>query len=107
MEKPVDRITVSLHGDDTKYKARVVGSDKWTDLAVIKIDAGKPLHAAELGDSDSMRVGDWVLAIGSPFGLDSTVTAGIVSAKGRDIEGRNAGAVQALPANRCRHQSRQ
>jgi len=89
--KPVDRITVSLHGDDTKYKARVVGFDKWTDLAVIKIDAGKPLHAAELGDSDSMRVGDWVLAIGSPFGLDSTVTAGIVSAKGRDIEGGTQG----------------
>jgi len=85
--KPVDRITVSLHGDNNKYKARVVGSDKDTDLAVIKIDAGKTLHTAELGDSDSMRVGDWVLAIGSPFDLDSTVTAGIVSAKGRDIEG--------------------
>jgi len=86
-EKAVDRITVSLHGDDSKYKARVIGFDKWTDLAVIKIDVGKPLKAAELGDSDSMRVGDWVLAIGSPFGLDSTVTAGIVSAKGRDISG--------------------
>ena len=63
-DKPVDRITVSLHGDDTKYKARVIGFDKWTDLAVIKIDAGKPLKAAQLGESDSMRVGDWVLAIG-------------------------------------------
>lgn len=91
-DKPVDRITVFLHGDDTtKYKARVVGSDKWTDLAVIKIEGGKALHPAELGDSDSMRVGDWVLAIGSPFGLDSTVTAGIVSAKGRDIEGGTQG----------------
>jgi len=90
-DKPVDRITVFVHGDDTKYKARVVGADKWTDLAVIKIDAGKPLHTAELGDSDSMRVGDWVLAIGSPFDLDSTVTAGIVSAKGRDIEGGTQG----------------
>jgi len=90
-DKPVDRITVSLHGDDTKYKARVIGIDKWTDLAVIKIEVGKPLNAAELGDSDSMRVGDWVLAIGSPFGLDSTVTAGIVSAKGRDIEGGTQG----------------
>jgi serine protease Do len=69
----------------------VVGSDKWTDLAVIKIDVGKPLHAAQLGDSDSMRVGDWVLAIGSPFGLESSVTAGIVSAKGRDIEGGTEG----------------
>jgi len=90
-EKLVDRITVVLHGDETKYKARVIGADKWTDLAVIKVDAGKSLHSADLGDSDSMRVGDWVLAIGSPFGLDSTVTAGIVSAKGRDIEGGTQG----------------
>ena len=90
-DKLVDRITVALHGDDNKYKARVVGSDKWTDLAIIRIDAGKPLHSVDLGDSDSMRVGDWVLAIGSPFGLDSTVTAGIVSAKGRDIEGGTQG----------------
>jgi serine protease Do len=90
-EKPVDRITVLLHGDDTKYKARVIGFDKWTDLAVIKIDAGKPLHSAELGDSDSMRVGDWVLAIGSPFGQEGSVTAGIVSAKGRDLEGGTNG----------------
>jgi serine protease Do len=86
-DKPADRITVLLHGNESKYKARVIGTDKWTDLAVIKIEVGKPLHSAELGDSDAMRVGDWVLAIGSPFGLDSTVTAGIVSAKGRDIEG--------------------
>lgn len=87
-DKPVDRISVSLHGDDsTRYKAKIIGSDRWTDLAIIKIDADKPLTAAPFGDSESMRVGDWVLAIGSPFGLDSTVTAGIVSAKGRDIEG--------------------
>jgi serine protease Do len=87
-DKPVDSINVYLRGDDsTKYKAKIIGSDKWTDLAIIKIDAGKPLTAASLGDSDAMRVGDWVLAIGSPFGLESTVTAGIVSAKGRDIEG--------------------
>jgi serine protease Do len=90
-DQPVDRITVSLRGDDTKYKARVIGFDKWTDLAIIKIDAGRPLKTAELGDSESMKVGDWVLAIGSPFGLDSTVTAGIVSAKGRDIEGGTQG----------------
>ncbi len=90
--KPVDRITVYLHGDDTtKYRARVIGADKWTDLAVIKIDAEKPLHWVELGDSDSMRVGDWVLAIGSPFGEEGTVTAGIVSAKGRDLEGGTNG----------------
>ncbi|MGD1155090.1 MAG: Do family serine endopeptidase [Terriglobia bacterium] len=91
-DKPVDRISVTLHGDGvTRYKAKIIGSDKWTDLAVIKIDAGKLLKAAELGDSDAMRVGDWVLAVGSPFGLDSTVTAGIVSAKGRDIEGGTQG----------------
>ena len=59
--------------------------DKETDLAVIKIDAKKPLPAAKLGNSDTMEVGDWVLAIGSPFGLKETVTAGIVSAKGRNI----------------------
>ncbi len=91
-DKPVDRIVVQLHGEEaTRYKAKIVGSDRWTDLAVIKIDAGKPLSSASFGDSDSMRVGDWVLAIGSPFGLDSTVTAGIVSAKGRDIEGGTEG----------------
>jgi serine protease Do len=91
-DKPVDRINVSLHGDETtKYRAKIIGSDRWTDLAVIKIDADKPLPAASLGDSDAMRVGDWVLAIGSPFTLDSTVTAGIVSAKGRDIEGGSEG----------------
>jgi serine protease Do len=87
-DKPVDRINVTLHGDEaSKYQARIIGSDRLTDLAVIKIDARKPLNAASLGDSDSMRVGDWVLAIGSPFGLDSTVTAGIVSAKGRNQSG--------------------
>jgi serine protease Do len=87
-DKPFDRINVYLHGDDsTKYKARIIGSDKSTDLAVVKIEVDKPLAVAAFGDSDAMRVGDWVLAIGSPFGLDSTVTAGIVSAKGRDIVG--------------------
>ena len=87
-DRPVDRIRVLLHGDNnTKgYEAKVIGSDRWTDLAVIKISAGKSLSAAQFGDSDSMRVGDWVLAIGSPFQLDSTVTAGIISAKGRSIE---------------------
>jgi len=89
-DKPVDRIRVQIHGDEGNprgYEAKVIGKDRETDLAVIKINVGKPLPYAQLGDSDSMRVGDWVLAIGSPFGLDSTVTAGIVSAKGRDIEG--------------------
>jgi len=61
----------------------VVGIDEESDLAVIKIEAGKPLPTAKLGNSDGADVGDWVMAIGSPFGLDNTVTAGIVSAKGR------------------------
>jgi serine protease Do len=87
-EKPVDKIIVYLHGDDaTKHPAKIMGFDRETDLAIVKIDPGPSLPAASLGDSDAMRVGDWVLAIGSPFGLDSTVTAGIISAKGRDIEG--------------------
>lgn len=92
-ERPVDRIHVQIHGDDNLkgFEAKIVGSDKWTDLAVIKIDAGRSLTVADFGDSDSMRVGDWVLAIGSPFGLESTVTAGIVSAKGRSIEGGPSG----------------
>ncbi len=63
----------------------MIGADRETDLAVIKIETKKPLPAAKLGNSDSMGVGDWVLAIGSPFGLQQTVTAGIVSAKGRNI----------------------
>ncbi len=86
-DKPVDRIEVYLHGDETThYRARLVGADKWTDLAVVRIDAGKSLTAALFGDSSTTKVGDWVLAVGSPFGLESTVTAGIISAKGRDIE---------------------
>ncbi|MBI4165603.1 MAG: Do family serine endopeptidase [Acidobacteria bacterium] len=88
--KPVDRIRVRLHGEDDGgrgHEAKVIGRDRETDLAVIKIETNKPLPYAQFGDSDSIRVGDWVLAIGSPFGLDSTVTAGILSAKGRDIEG--------------------
>jgi serine protease Do len=82
-----DQIKVNLMGDPptVSYDAKVIGVDKETDLAVIKIDAGKKLPAAKLGNSDSMTPGDWVLAIGSPFGLQSTVTAGIVSAVGRDI----------------------
>ena len=82
-----DRVRVKLMSDPATvtYDATVIGSDLETDLAVIKIDAKKPLPAAKLGNSDSMQVGDWVLAIGSPFGLEETVTAGIVSARGRNI----------------------
>ncbi len=72
--------------DGTTYKAKVVGKDPKTDVALIKIDPkGKKLHVAELGDSDALQIGEWVLAIGNPFGLSYTVTAGIVSAKGRVI----------------------
>jgi serine protease Do len=76
-------ITVTL-SDDSEYKASAVGADPETDLAVVKIDAGG-LTPAPFGDSDDMEVGDWVVAIGSPFGLRQTVTAGIVSAKGRQV----------------------
>jgi len=82
-----DRIRVQLKGDPpgVLHDAKVVGSDKETDLAVIKIDVSQPLPAAKFGNSEGMQVGDWVLAVGSPFGLEETVTAGIVSAKGRNI----------------------
>jgi serine protease Do len=82
-----DRIQVRFEDDPpgVQHNARVIGADQETDLAVIKVDVDHPLPAAKLGNSDSMQVGDWVLAVGSPFGLSETVTAGIVSAKGRDI----------------------
>jgi serine protease Do len=83
-----DRIRVKLMNDPetVTYDATVIGTDKETDLAVIKIDTkGKSLPFAKMGNSDGMQVGDWVLAIGSPFGLEETVTAGIVSARGRNI----------------------
>ncbi|MGC2183395.1 MAG: Do family serine endopeptidase [Terriglobales bacterium] len=82
-----DRIRVRLQDDPpgVLHEAKVIGSDQETDLAVIKIDSDKALPVAKLGNSDSMQVGDWVLAVGSPFGLQETVTAGIVSAKGRNI----------------------
>jgi serine protease Do len=78
-----DEIRVKL-GDGRSFDAKLVGSDPRTDLAVIKIE-GKDLPAAVMGDSDTLDVGDWVLAIGNPFGLEETVTAGIVSAKERMI----------------------
>ena len=81
------KIQVSLDGDSTHYTARVVGADKDTDLAVIKIEVGHELPTAKLGNSDGVQVGDWVLAFGSPFGLNSTVTAGIVSARDRSDVG--------------------
>jgi len=84
----VDHIKVKLHGDDpTEYRARVVGIDPETDLAVIKIDPRSSLTPVTIGNSDAVQVGDWAVAIGSPFGLEASVTAGIVSAMGRDIGG--------------------
>ena len=77
------KIQVKLPNDPTIYPAKLVGSDSDTDLAVVKIDAQKRLPTARLGNSDGVQVGDWVLAFGSPFGLEATVTAGIVSAKDR------------------------
>ena len=77
-------VTVTL-ADKAEFKAKVVGKDPKTDLAVLKINAEKPLPAATMGDSEQLRVGDWVVAIGNPFGLSHTVTSGIVSAKGRVI----------------------
>jgi serine protease Do len=71
--------------DKTKYTARIVGRDPKTDLAVLKIKADQPLPYVTFGDSSAAQVGDWVMAVGNPFGLGGTVTTGIVSARGRDI----------------------
>ena len=85
--KGADIVRVSLH--DPKYRepfiAKVVGVDEETDLALLKIETKEKLPTLRFGDSDSFEVGEWVLAIGNPFGLGHTVTAGILSAKGRDI----------------------
>ena len=80
-----DKINVIL-SDNSQHQAKVIGTDNKTDLALIKIDTDKKLMPVNLGDSDKIRVGDWILAIGNPFGLGGSVTAGIVSAKSRDIE---------------------
>ena len=80
------RIQVKFHSDPKQYDAKLIGSDPETDLAVIKVEGvGRPLVPARIGNSDSAQVGDWVIAIGSPFGLEATVTAGIISAKGRQV----------------------
>lgn len=82
-----DEITVTLN-DKREFKAKVIGSDKRTDVALIKIEA-TGLAKVAFGDTTKVRVGDWVLAIGSPFGFDNSVTAGIVSAKGRSLPQEN------------------
>ena len=78
-----DELTVTLN-DNKEYSARIIGTDKTTDLALIKITASN-LPALPIGDSDKLKVGEWVLAVGNPFNLNSTVTAGIVSAKARSL----------------------
>ena len=83
--KDADQVRVTLH-DDTTLDATIVGRDEKTDLAVLQVKPTKPLHAVPFGDSDKLRVGDWILAIGNPFGLGGTVTAGIISARQRDIQ---------------------
>jgi len=82
-----DEVTVTL-SDNSKYKAKIIGRDKKTDLALLKVEAKKDLPFVPLGDSDAMRVGDWVIAIGNPYGLGGSVTQGIISARQRSI---NAG----------------
>jgi len=80
-----DKMTVVL-ADGTRLEAKLVGRDAKTDLALLKVSGDKPFPALHFGNSDNARVGDWVLAIGNPFGLGGTATAGIISARGRDIQ---------------------
>ena len=82
-----DRIKVKLSGEDEEFRGRVIGTDSETDVAVIKIDAKRSFEPVQMANSDGVQVGDWAIAIGSPFGLQATVTAGIVSATGRDLGG--------------------
>ena len=80
------KIRVRLH-DGAAFDAKLIGGDARTDLALLKINAGRALPFVRFGDSDRIRAGDWVMAIGNPFGLGGTVTAGVVSARGRDLPG--------------------
>ena len=81
-----DRIQVKFNGDPVEYDAKVIGVDAPTDLAVIRVEGKKGLSVAKIGNSDAVQVGDWAIAIGSPFGYQATVTAGIISAKERDVD---------------------
>ena len=82
--RDADEVRVTL-ADDSTIPAEIIGRDEKIDIAVLKVDTNKKLHAVSFGDSDRMRVGDWIVAIGNPFGLGGTVTSGIVSARQRDI----------------------
>jgi S1-C subfamily serine protease len=81
-----EKVTVSVPGLKKRYPARIVGTDPQTDIALLRIEPDAPLAAAPLGSAKPLRVGQWVLAIGNPYGLDGTVSLGIVSAKGRNLE---------------------
>jgi len=83
-----DRIQVKLLDDPKEYEAKLIGSDRESDLAVIHIEAGHKLQYAAIGNSDGVQVGEWAIAIGAPFGFERSVTAGIISAKGRDLGDR-------------------
>ena len=92
------KITVKLYNDDTEYEAEIIGTDEQTDLAVIKIDKDD-LTAAELGDSDSVQVGEFCMAIGNPLGLGTTVTDGIVSAVNREVTDEDGNTYTAIQTN--------
>jgi serine protease Do len=77
---------VVIFTDGRKLKAKVIGKDAKVDVAVLKVESDKPLKIVKFGDSDKMRVGDGVMAVGNPFGLGETVTAGIISARNRNID---------------------
>jgi S1-C subfamily serine protease len=83
-----ESIEITTNNNKT-YKAEIVGSDASTDIALLKVDSDEELNYATFGDSNSTKVGEWVLAVGNPFNLTSTVTAGIISAKSRDLSGNN------------------
>lgn len=83
----VDKILVKLMDSERKYEAKIIGTDSRTDLALIKIDAGRKLPVVVLGDSDTIEIGEWAIAIGNPMGLEETVTVGVISAKGRSVLG--------------------
>lgn len=83
----VDKILVKLLDSERKYEAKIIGTDSRTDLALIKIDAGRKLPIVVLGDSDTIEIGEWAIAIGNPMGLEETVTIGVISAKGRSVLG--------------------
>jgi len=83
--RSADTIYVKFPHDQQEFKAKVIGTDKETDVAVLKINPGKPVQPIKIANSEGVQVGDWAIAIGAPFGLETSVTVGIVSAKGRDI----------------------